>query len=64
MTRISRIVALAWIGLGAPALATPTEVTVRVIARDAKFFGQSMGSARVTLRPLNRFQQSSRVKPR
>jgi hypothetical protein len=50
MMRISRVVALALIGIGTPVLAAPTEVTVRVIARDAKFIGQSMGSARVTLR--------------
>ena len=30
--------------------AEPTDITVRVIARDAKFIGTSMGGARVTLR--------------
>lgn len=46
-----------WIGLLAglglvagSALAEPTAVTVRVIAKDAKFVGTSMGGARVTLR--------------
>ncbi len=34
----------------APGWAEPTAVTVRVIARDAKFIGTSMGGARVTLR--------------
>lgn len=33
-----------------PLLAEETPVTVRVIAQDAKFIGESMGSARVTLR--------------
>lgn len=36
--------------IAAPALSEPTAVTVRVIARDAKFIGTSMGGARVTLR--------------
>ncbi len=38
-----------WLFTGA-ALATPTEVTVRVVSRDAKFVGTSMGGAQVTLR--------------
>jgi len=38
------------LALAAPALAEPTAVTVRVIARDAKFIGTSMGGARITLR--------------
>lgn len=40
------------IALGTPAGAEPTPVTVRVIARDAKFIGTSMGGARVTLRAV------------
>ncbi|MGR8918480.1 MAG: hypothetical protein ACU85V_02585 [Gammaproteobacteria bacterium] len=32
------------------ATAVPTEVTVRVVSRDAKFIGTSLGGARVTLR--------------
>lgn len=50
MMRRRTLTALAALMLAAPALAEPTPVTVRVIARDAKFIGQSMGSARVTLR--------------
>jgi hypothetical protein len=34
----------------APAAAVPTEVTVRVLAKGAKFVGTSMGGVRVTLR--------------
>ena len=34
----------------APAIAEPTQVTVRVISRDAKFVGDGTGGARVTLR--------------
>jgi len=33
-----------------PALAEPTEVTVRVLAQDAKFVGSSMGGVQITLR--------------
>lgn len=33
-----------------PALAEPTQVTVRAISRDAKYIGDSMGGVRVTLR--------------
>jgi hypothetical protein len=38
------------LALAAPAWAVPTEVTVRVLARDAKFIGTGMGGVRVTLR--------------
>lgn len=42
------------VGLGTllprPASAEPTEITVRVISRDAKFIGTSMGGMRITLR--------------
>lgn len=38
------------LGFVTPALAEPTPVTVRVIARDAKFIGTSMGSVKVRLR--------------
>ncbi|HKK30362.1 MAG TPA: hypothetical protein VKA18_08230 [Alphaproteobacteria bacterium] len=41
---------LASVGLSASALAEPTDITVRVISRDAKFIGTSMGGVRVTLR--------------
>jgi hypothetical protein len=34
----------------APALAEPTEITIRVISKDAKFIGTSMGGMRITLR--------------
>ncbi|NLR72185.1 hypothetical protein HGI47_15020, partial [Novosphingobium sp. ERN07] len=37
-------------GTAAPAIAEPTQVTVRVISRDAKFVGDGTGGARVTLR--------------
>jgi len=43
-------VAVAVMGVAAPAGAEPTHVTVRVLARDAKFIGTSMGGVRVTLR--------------
>lgn len=33
----------------APASAEPTDVTVRVLSRDAKFIGSSMGGVRITL---------------
>ena len=33
-----------------PALAEPTEITVRVISKDAKFVGSSMGGVAITLR--------------
>ncbi|WP_435105667.1 hypothetical protein [Arhodomonas sp. AD133] len=38
------------IGLGSTASAEPTDITVRVISRDAKFIGTSMGGVQVTLR--------------
>lgn len=38
-----------WLGLTAPALAEPTTITVRALARDAKFIGTSMGGVEVTL---------------
>ncbi len=49
MNRSGAIALLALI-LAGPALAEPTEVTVRVISQDAKFVGTSMGGALVTLR--------------
>ena len=33
-----------------PTLAVPTDITVRVRAKDAKFVGDTMGGARVTIR--------------
>lgn len=44
------LIAAPLLALCVPALAEPTPVTVRVIARDAKFIGESMGGVRVTLR--------------
>lgn len=42
---VSGLVAL----LATPALAEPTQVTVRAISRDAKYIGDSMGGVRITL---------------
>lgn len=42
--------AVACLAAAAPAAAEPTQIVVRVISQDAKFIGESMGSARVTLR--------------
>lgn len=44
------LVAIATVVAGTPALAEPTDVTVRVLSRDAKFVGTSMGGVRITLR--------------
>jgi hypothetical protein len=44
--------ALMLLVFSAPSLAEPTAVTVRVIARDAKYIGTSMGGVRVTLRDV------------
>ena len=47
------IASLFIIGLGAapvPAQAEPTDITVRVISRDAKFIGTSMGGVAITIR--------------
>lgn len=38
------------LSVAAPAFSEETAVTVRVLSRDAKFIGSSMGGARVTLR--------------
>ncbi len=47
----SRLVLAAWLALlPAAVLATKTPVTVRVLAQDAKFIGDSMGGARVVIR--------------
>jgi hypothetical protein len=43
------LAALVIAALAGPAQAQPTEITVRVLARDAKFIGTSMGGARVTI---------------
>jgi hypothetical protein len=53
--RTHRILMLAALGLAmmlpsAAAWAEPTEITVRVLSKDAKFIGTSMGGMRVTLR--------------
>lgn len=37
----------------APVLAEPTEITVRVLSRDAKFVGTSMGGARIVVRDVH-----------
>jgi hypothetical protein len=38
------------LGIAAPLSAEPTEITVRVISRGAKFIGSSMGGVRITIR--------------
>lgn len=38
------------LALGTPARAEPTDITIRVISRDAKFIGTSMGGVQITLR--------------
>ena len=51
MTRkLTVLLAAAVLGLAAGAQAAPTRVTVRVIAKGAKFIGTSIGGARVVLR--------------
>ncbi len=52
MTKRLLLAALAsFMAMGAaPATAEPTDVTVRVLSRDAKFVGTSMGGVRITLR--------------
>ncbi|MBT2188520.1 hypothetical protein [Sphingobium nicotianae] len=50
--RFHGLIAMVLLVIAAPSLAEPTPVTVRVIARDAKFIGTSMGGARVTLRDV------------
>lgn len=44
------LIALATLALAVPAGAEPTGITVRVLSRDAKFIGTSMGGVGVTLR--------------
>lgn len=46
-------VAVLTTAFAASAAAEPTEVTVRVLSRDAKFVGTSMGGARVVLRDVH-----------
>lgn len=43
------IAALLFAALVTSAQAEPTDITVRVLARDAKFIGSSMGGARITI---------------
>jgi hypothetical protein len=43
-------VAAGAIGVSVPSNAEPTDITVRVISRDAKFIGSSMGGVRITIR--------------
>ena len=40
------------VAVGGGAQAEPTEIVVRVLSRDAKFIGSSMGGAQVTLRDV------------
>jgi len=53
-SRVHRILraatALALLAAGSPAAAEPTEITVRVLSKGAKFVGTSIGGARVVLR--------------
>ena len=42
--------ALPLLALATPALAEPTDITVRIISQDAKFVGTSMGGVSITLR--------------
>ena len=49
LTALTLIAGLSTIGVN-DAWAEPTDITVRVISRDAKFIGTSMGGVRVTLR--------------
>ena len=44
------VLSAAGLVLATPAWAEPTEITVRVISRDAKFIGTSMGGVLITLR--------------
>lgn len=48
-TAIAGLVLAAVAAIAAPAHAEPTDITVRVLARDAKFIGTSMGGVRVTI---------------
>jgi len=41
------------LGCAAPAWAEPTDIIVRVISKDAKFIGTSMGGAQITVRDAN-----------
>lgn len=50
MRRSAIIPLVTLLAISAPAYAEPTPVTVRVISQDAKFVGDGMGGARVTLR--------------
>jgi hypothetical protein len=46
------VIILSLVALTAPAIASaePTEITVRVLAKDSKFVGTSMGGMRIILR--------------
>ncbi len=48
--RLINVFAIVFAGLAVPAAAEPTDVTVRVIAKGAKFIGDGMGGARIVLR--------------
>lgn len=57
----SRLVAgLTMIMLAGPSLAVDTDITIRVLSRDAKFVGSSMGGARVVLRDAENGQLLAR----
>ncbi|MFO7764414.1 MAG: hypothetical protein R6V61_11850 [Wenzhouxiangellaceae bacterium] len=47
------LLALMMATASAPAAAEPTDVTIRVLSKDAKFVGTSMGGARVVLRDVH-----------
>jgi hypothetical protein len=57
-------VTAAAMALAGPAWAKPTEITVRVISRDAKFIGTSMGGVLVTLRDADTGELLARGKTR
>jgi hypothetical protein len=50
MRAVSILLSLAVVTMSAGAMAAPTDITVRVLAKDSKFIGTSMGGMRITLR--------------
>ena len=56
------IIVLSLTGLMAPAVASaePTEIIVRVLAKDSKFVGTSMGGMRIILRDAHTGARSLR----
>ena len=63
---VLKALALTALGLAVagPAAAEPTDITVRVISRDAKFIGTSMGGVLVTLRDADTGELLARGKTR